>query len=116
MKRAVVAVVAIAIAIAVLAGTASGGGIRVDASLSGCKPSGGGAVCNIRAAFTGVAGAEYYTASVTRPDGATQGFGRVPAGGASVWPRYTGDGTYTITITAWDDGQRVKRGSAGAGG
>ena len=53
---------------------------------------------------------------MTGPDGATQDFGTVPAGAASVWPRYTGDGTYTITITAWDDGQRVKRGSAGAGG
>jgi hypothetical protein len=53
---------------------------------------------------------------VTGPGGATQNFGTVPAGAASVWPRYSGDGTYTITITAWSDGRRVKRGSASAGG
>jgi hypothetical protein len=33
-----------------------------------------------------------------------------------VRPRYSGDGTYTITITAMDDGGQVKRGSASAGG
>ena len=66
--------------------------------------------------MTGVAGADYYTASVTSPNGARQDFGVVPAGAASVWARYGGNGVYTVTITAWSDGKRVKRGAAGAGG
>ena len=104
-----------AIAVPVHAGSASGGGIHVDASLGGCKPGDGGSVCNINATFTSVSGADYYTASVTGPHGATQSFGTVATGSASVWPRYSGNGAYTITITAWDDGNRVRRGAAGAG-
>jgi hypothetical protein len=112
----VLVLVVVAVAIALPAGTASGGGIAVDASLGGCKQAGGGTVCNIQASFTTVAGADYYTASVTGPDGAVQNLGTVPPGSASVWPRYSGDGTYTVTITAMGDGGRVKRGSASAGG
>jgi hypothetical protein len=112
--RAVLVAATVAVAIALPSGTASGGGIPVDASFGGCKPGSG--ACRIDASFTGVAGADYYTASVTGPDGARQDFGVVPAGAATVWPRYRGNGVYTVTITAWSDGKRVKRGAAGAGG
>ena len=113
--RAVLVAAIAAIAIALPTGTASGGSISVDASLGGCERSGGGAVCRIDASFTGVAGADYYTASVTAPNGARQDFGVVPAGSARIWPQYRGNGVYTVTITAWSDGKRVKRGAAGAG-
>lgn len=106
-----------ALALSIPTGTASGGGnISVEASLGGCEPAGNTYRCQINASFTGVSGSEYYTASVTGPDGRTQGFGTVPAGSASVWATYTGDGTYTITITAWDGGKRVKRDTASTGG
>ena len=114
--RAVLVAAIIAIAIALPAGTASGGSISVDASLGGCDRGGGGAVCRIGASFTGVAGADYYTASVTAPSGERQDFGVVPAGTASMSAQYRGNGVYTVTITAWSDGKRVKRGAAGAGG
>jgi hypothetical protein len=115
-KRLLLAVAVVAVAISIPAGTASGGSIAVNASLGGCEPGGGGVVCNLKASFTEVGGADYYTASVTGPDGARQDLGTVPAGSASLWPRYTADGVYTVTITAWDDGRRVKRGVASAGG
>jgi hypothetical protein len=105
-----------ALALSIPTGTASGGSISVQASLGGCEPAGDAYRCQINASFTGVSDAEYYTASVTGPDGGTQDFGTVPAGSASVWPTYTGDGTYTITITAWDGGKRVNRDTASAGG
>ena len=73
-------------------------------------------MCRIDASFTGVAGADYYTAAVTAPNGSRQDFGVVGAGATSVWARYGGNGVYTLTITAWSDGKRVKRGTAGAGG
>jgi hypothetical protein len=117
MKRLAILVPVVAVlAISIHATTASGEGIAVDASLGGCKQVSRGIVCNIQASFTSVGGADYYTASVTGPDGAVQDLGSVPAGSVSVWPRYSGDGTYTITITAMDDGGQVKRGSASAGG
>jgi hypothetical protein len=117
MKRGVLVACVIVLAVAIPAGTASGGSISVQASVAGCKPASDGAVaCQIDASFTGVGGADHYTASVTRPDGVTQSFGTVPAGSASVWPTYSGDGVYTVTITAWDDGRNVQRGTASAGG
>jgi hypothetical protein len=105
-----------AVAVPIHAGAASGGSIAVQASVGGCESGGGGIACRIDASFTGVAGADYYTASVRGPDGARQNFGTVPAGSASVWARYSGNGTYTITITAWDDGKSLNRGGAHAGG
>lgn len=117
MKLWLLAIAVAAVAISIPAGSASGGGISVEASFGGCQPgSGDGIVCNVTATFTGVRGADYYTASVIAPNGATQNFGQVPAGSASLWPRYSGNGTYTVRITAWDDGGKVKRGSGTAGG
>lgn len=116
LKRPVLLLAVAAVAVSIPAGTASGGSIAVEASVGGCKSGTGGVVCNVNASFTGVAGADYYTASVTGPDGGRQDLGTVPAGSASLWPRYTADGVYTVTITAWDDGRRVKRGAAAAGG
>jgi len=116
LKRGLLVVGVAAIGVSIPAGTASGGSISVEASVGGCEPGSDAVVCQINASFTGVADADYYTASVTRPDGVTQSFGTVPAGSASVWPSYSGDGTYTITITAWDDGESVKHGTASTGG
>ena len=117
MKRGMLVLCVVVLAVSIPAGTASGGSISVQASVGGCEPADEGTVaCQIDTTFTGVAGADYYTASVTRPDGVTQSFGTVPAGSASVWPTYSGDGVYTVTITAWDDGKSVERGTARAGG
>ena len=116
LKRGLLVLCMAAIAVAIPAGTASGGSILVEASVGGCEPGRDAVLCQIDANFTGVADADYYTASVTRPDGVTESFGTVPAGSASVWPRYSGDGTYTITITAWDDGESVQDGTASTGG
>jgi hypothetical protein len=105
-----------ALAISIPTGTASGGSISVEASLGGCEPAGDAYRCQINASFTGVSDADYYTASVTAPSGERQDFGVVPAGTASMSAQYRGNGVYTVTITAWSDGKRVKRGAAGAGG
>ena len=79
--------------------------LSVSASLGGCGVAGEGIVCQIDVSFTGVEGADYYTASVTRADGSVQDLGTVGSGegggSASVSVPYVGAGNYGVTVSAW---------------
>jgi hypothetical protein len=106
-------------ALAIGSGT-DGGSLDVQASLGGCGVGGGAIVCRIDASFTPIDDAEYYIASVTAADGSVTDLGRVEAGGTSVPVPYAGNGTYTVTITAWgydEDGKShvVEEDESGAG-
>jgi hypothetical protein len=89
-----------------LTGDEGGSGLSVEASLEGCGVNGPRIVCEINTSFGSIEGADYYTASVTAPDGSVTDFGRVAGaggGGTSLWVPYVGNGTYSVTVTAWGD-------------
>jgi hypothetical protein len=101
------------------------GGLGVQASLGGCGVSGSEIVCEIQVAFTGVEGADHYTATVTRADGSVQDAGTVGTGegggSATIYVPYVGSGTYSVTVSAWgsegdDEPELLERGRSGAGG
>jgi hypothetical protein len=105
-RRALIyAALALAVPLPALALTGgSESGLSVSASLQRCGVGGSGVMCEIGASFGGVDGAEYYTATVTAPDGTVTDYGQVAGAGAgstSVWVPYVGSGTYTVTVTAW---------------
>ncbi len=96
-------------------GTGSGGGLAVSASLDHCGFAETAITCQINVSWTGVEGAERYSAAVTLADGSVRDMGTIgtgPSGGfSSIWVPYAGDGTYTVTITAWGsdpDGKEKK--------
>jgi hypothetical protein len=89
-----------------LTGNEGGSGLSVEASLEGCGVNGPRIVCEINASFGSIEGADYYTASVAAPDGSVTDFGQVAGaggGGTSLWVPYVGNGTYSVTVTAWGD-------------
>jgi hypothetical protein len=110
-RRAVIlAALALAVPLPALALTGgSGPGLSVSASLEGCGVSGGGISCGINASWSEVEGARYYTVSVTAPDGSVTDFGNVGGGGGTtLWVPYTGNGTYTVSVSAYgvdDEGE-----------
>jgi hypothetical protein len=82
--------------------------LSVEASLARCGVNGPQIVCEIETSFGSVDGAEYYTASVAGPDGGVTDFGRIAGaggGGTSLWVPYVGNGTYSVTVTAWGDAE-----------
>ena len=105
-RRALIyATLALAVPLPALALTGgSESALSVSASLERCGVAGGGVVCEIGASYSGVEGAEYYTASVTAPDGTVTDYGEVGGAGggsASLWVPYVGSGTYSVTVSAW---------------
>jgi hypothetical protein len=78
-------------------------------------------VCKINASWNQIPGANRYTASVTRADGSVVDFGAVGAGSASFWVPYVGNGTYTVSVSAYgtppgaDEPEVVARDSSAAG-
>ncbi len=102
-RALILAALALAVPLPALALTGgSGSGLSVSASLEGCGVGGGGISCGINASWSGVEGAEYYTASVTAPDGSVTDFGKVGGGGGTtLWVPYTGNGTYTVSVSAY---------------
>lgn len=107
MRRLLLVLLALSVPLPALAleGGSEPGGLEVQASLEECGIGDGSVVCKINATFSGVEGAEYYTASVTRADGSAQDYGRVAegegGGSAGLWVSYVGAGDYTVTISAW---------------
>jgi hypothetical protein len=75
--------------------------LTVSASLEQCGIAATTVVCKFDASYNSIAGARYYTASVTGPDGSVVDYGDVGAASTSLWVPYVGDGTYTISISAW---------------
>jgi hypothetical protein len=109
-------IAAVLVAGAVAAPAVSGGGpgsIAVSASLAGCDRSGTGITCQVAVSFSPLPRAAYYSATVTRPDGATQAFGRVGPGSATLPVTYTRNGHYLVTISAWSGANRLGRSSSG---
>jgi len=102
-------------------GETAGEGLSVSASLDGCGTAGAQIVCKLDASWNALPGAERYTASVTRPDGSVIDAGEVGAGSTSVWVPYVGNGTYTVTVSAYgtppgaDEPEVVARGKAATG-
>jgi hypothetical protein len=81
---------------------AAGGQLGVSASLDSCGIYQNAVVCKIDATFDQVDGATSYTASVTRGDGSVIDYGEIDGGGAtSFWVPYSGNGTYTVQISAY---------------
>jgi hypothetical protein len=129
-RRAIVyAVLALAVPLPALALTGQGGpaepagetSLSVSASLDTCGTAADTIVCKIDATWNEVAGADRYTATVTRADGSVVDFGDVGAGGSSFWVPYVGNGTYTVTVSAYgtppgeENARVVARASAKAG-
>ncbi len=91
-----------------------GAGLSASASLGVCGVAETGITCRIDVSWSGVEGAERYTASATLADGSVRDLGTVGigsgGGSTSVWVPYVGDGTYSVTITAWgtEDGKEKK--------
>jgi len=77
--------------------------LAVSASLDSCGTAADMIVCKIDATWNDVAGATRYTASVTRADDSVVDFGTVGAGAASFWVPYAGNGTYTVTVSAYGE-------------
>jgi hypothetical protein len=104
-RALVLSALALAVPLPALALTGgSGAGLSVSASLQGCGVAGGSIVCGIDASFSGVPEARYITASVTAPDGSVTDFGTVvrgSSGSTTLWVPYTGNGTYSVSASAW---------------
>jgi hypothetical protein len=91
--------------------------LDVQATQGSCGIGGGSITCQIEASFNRLGDAEYYTASVTAPDGSVSDLGTVAEGGgtgrtsASLPVPYAGNGSYTVTITAYgyDESGRAER-------
>lgn len=83
----------------------SGGGLAVSASLNGCGVAETGISCRVDVSWSGVEGAERYSATATLADGSVIDLGHLGSGegggSASVWLPYAGDGEYSVTVTAW---------------
>ncbi len=75
--------------------------LSVAASLDTCGTAADTIVCKIDASWNQIPGATRYTASVTRADGSVVDFGDVGAGAANFWVPYVGNGTYTVSVSAY---------------
>lgn len=88
-------------AFALTGGDATAQSLSVSASLGGCGLAQTTIMCEIDASWNSIEGADYYTASVSAPDGSVTDFGNVGSGSASVYIPYAGDGSYSVQVTAW---------------
>lgn len=90
-------------AFALSGGEAPGQSLSVSASLGGCGLAQTTIMCEIDASWNSIDNADYYTATVTAPDGLVTDFGGVGSGSASVYVPYSGDGSYSVQVTAWGE-------------
>jgi len=119
-KRALLfAALALAVPLPALAleGGSGGASLGVQASFNGCGVAGGSIMCRINAGFSPLSDADYYTASVTAADGSVTDFGVVAesgGGSAELTVPYSGNGGYTVTVTAWGYDEQGKPGVVGS--
>jgi hypothetical protein len=90
-------------------GGSAGGGLSVNASLDGCGILAAQVVCKIDASWNEVEGTKRYTASVTSPDGSVTDYGEVAGTPTSFWVPFVGNGSYSVTISAWGTDPHGKR-------
>jgi hypothetical protein len=102
----------------------SAASLDVQASLGGCGVAETAISCRIDIAFSHIPDVEYYTASVTAPDGSVVELGTIASGGGgastSASVPFSGNGDYTVTVSAWGYDERgrpdvVESERAGAG-
>jgi hypothetical protein len=87
-----------------LSGGSSAAALNVSVSNAGCGIGGGSAVvCRLQVSFNQIPGATRYTAAVSGPDGSVADYGAIGPGGATITVPYTGNGTYSVSISAWGD-------------
>jgi hypothetical protein len=90
-------------AFAITGGLASAS-LGVSVSNGGCGIARGTQiVCQLQVSFNPIDGATRYTATVTAPNGGVTDVGAIGAGGASIPVAYTGDGSYSVTVSAWGE-------------
>lgn len=95
-------------------------GLSVGAALDGCGLAETTIVCRIDTSWSALEDADYYTVSVTTPDGSVVDAGQ--SGGTShlIVVPYVGPGTYSVQVTAWgtppgkDEPEVVGQGEAGS--
>jgi hypothetical protein len=75
--------------------------LSVSASLDGCGLAEAAVVCRIDVSWSALDGADYYSVSVTRPDGSVIDAGQVTGTSRSVFVPYVGSGTYSVQVAAW---------------
>lgn len=105
-RVALLALLALAVplpAFALSGGDAAAQSLSVSASLGGCGLAETTIMCQINASWSALDDADYYTASVSGPDGSVTDFGSVGSGSASVYVPYVGDGSYSVQVTAWGE-------------
>jgi len=89
-------------AFALSGGSAGAAALDVSVSNAGCGIGGGSSVvCRLQVSFNAIDGASSYTASVAGPDGSVVDYGAIGAGGATIPVPYTGNGTYSVSVSAW---------------
>jgi hypothetical protein len=87
-----------------LGGGSASASLDVSVSNGGCGIAGGSSVvCKLNVSFNAIDGASRYTASVIAPDGSVVDYGAIGAGGASIPVPYVGDGTYSVSVSAWGE-------------
>ncbi|HSI81204.1 MAG TPA: hypothetical protein VK919_11210, partial [Solirubrobacterales bacterium] len=82
-------------------GNAEGFGVSV--ALDRCALLEARILCKLDVSYAPVADATSYVASVTGPDGSVVDGGGLGSGGGSIWVAYTGDGTYTVEVSAFGE-------------
>jgi hypothetical protein len=104
-----------------LGGGSAGASLQVSATLDYCGVGANGVNCKIDVSWTGPPEAESYTATATLADGSVVDMGTVGGAGAggstSIWVPYTGNGIYTVSVSAWgadSEGKAEKIGDAKA--
>jgi hypothetical protein len=110
-KRAILyAALALAVPLPALALDRGDGAASLDvqASLGSCGIADAAISCRIDVAFSPIPDAEYYTASVTAPDGSVLELGTIAGegGGASTSVPFSGNGEYVVSVTAWGYDER----------
>lgn len=83
--------------------------LSVEAGLDYCGLSGEQVMCKVDVSHDRVEGAESYEVLVRAPDGSAVASGALPAGGASLWIPYAGDGIYSVTVSALGEPRGVDR-------
>ena len=75
--------------------------LSVSASLGGCGLANSAIVCQINVSWDALEGADYYTVSVTRPDGSVLDLGQGGGAGRTLFVPYVGSGSYSVQVAAW---------------
>jgi hypothetical protein len=75
--------------------------LSVSASLQGCGLANAQVTCQIGASWNALEGADYYTVSVTRPDGVVLDLGQTAGTSRSIFVPYVGAGNYSVQVAAW---------------